>query len=1247
MPAVSIIMCSYNYARYIREAIDSLLGQTFTDFELIIIDNCSEDGSQDIIREYAGKDPRIRAVFHEKNMGISYSCSEGIDLATGDFIAWSAADDIYLPHWLEKSVEANLAGGKVMVHGEALIIDAKGKKNGKTFTDHYSSWQRAKDGDIFDELLHSNYINLATFVVPREFFHGVRPEESTSNYWDYLFTIDTASKYRYVFIEEPVMLYRVHGDNTTLKGFDQWSQEEANINRIVIERYRDRLMPQQEAILFHKIAAAYARLNIRSNLLRFLNHASRRVPEDRQLRSKIQWLENSVHQSRADWQTGLLRSLAAGADRPGGEATGGVFNRSIGDYMARVAGSDSITARGPVVATGEGGVDALLNSGLSLLERGRIKKALDVLDRALEKDEDNSSVVAARAIALAESGRMDEALSCFNRAVELDEKNVGAIINKGVFFIRQGNYLPAAQCFSLVTHIEHEYTRSYVYLGQALLLIGQPLDTIKVLDRAMMGGEDGAEYWLIRGIALLSLEEYDGAMGCFRNAGDRGLEDYSLMMNTGKCYSRCGRFKNAIRYYDRVLSMRPGDEQALVEKALACYGAELKEECMQVLASAVEQSGSVDTLLTAIKVHAAEGDLAGSLEMCDRVLEKQPECADALFTRSEILAYTGFPEEAFEPLEKALEIDPFDAGGWSLYASLLVEAGREEEAVSCLDRAIVEDPENVELHVNRGRLLHALGRGEEALASLTGALDLSPSDPELLSAVGLFLLMGGDARKAVTCFRKITSIDPDDASAWLNRAISEDQDGCRADAISSYERFLELGGSEDPGESEHARARIQELRDQSEAGTVTGTGQDEGPPSRRKVKALLVWPAFEDFTGLDSTWMPHGVAQIATEANLRGHQVEVLDGRVLKKGGTRNILATTDAEIVGISMISSFVGFASEMVEFIARHRPEIKVVLGGIHPTLYPEDFKEWSYTWLVRGEGEVVFSDILDGKIEPGIVKADPISLSLLSSVDRNLLKKEEQPFWDAKKPFATIIIGRGCPYSCTFCQPAESILFGKRIRSRPVSAVVEELKEIGARSFMIHDDCFTSMRSYVFEFCDAVEEMGVEWWCQGRADNVVNNPDMVIRMKEAGLKGMILGHESGDDRVLEAIKKGTTVSQNLESAALLKSLGIRVWSNLMIGLPAEIEPPSAVMNTIEMARKMQPDIISLCPFTPHPGSKLYDYCRDKSLMLRKEGDWKYFNRGAFEPKIKGPDYNFLSWALGEIVKCSLQNKPASSLI
>src|SRR6476660_2284633 len=101
-PTVSVILNCYNHEPYIGEAIESVLGQSFADFELIIIDNGSTDGSRRVIESYS--DDRIRLILHDGNESISRRLNEGIAAARGEFISILYSDDIFLPHKLQRQM---------------------------------------------------------------------------------------------------------------------------------------------------------------------------------------------------------------------------------------------------------------------------------------------------------------------------------------------------------------------------------------------------------------------------------------------------------------------------------------------------------------------------------------------------------------------------------------------------------------------------------------------------------------------------------------------------------------------------------------------------------------------------------------------------------------------------------------------------------------------------------------------------------------------------------------------------------------------------------------------------------------------------------------------------------------------------------------------------------------------------------------------------------------------------------------
>ncbi|HKQ33129.1 MAG TPA: glycosyltransferase family A protein, partial [Thermodesulfobacteriota bacterium] len=101
-PKVTVLMTVYNGEKFLNEAIDGILNQTFRDFEFLIINDGSTDGSREIIKSY--KDPRINLVDNESNIGLTASLNRGLSLAGGEYIARQDADDISLPERLEKQI---------------------------------------------------------------------------------------------------------------------------------------------------------------------------------------------------------------------------------------------------------------------------------------------------------------------------------------------------------------------------------------------------------------------------------------------------------------------------------------------------------------------------------------------------------------------------------------------------------------------------------------------------------------------------------------------------------------------------------------------------------------------------------------------------------------------------------------------------------------------------------------------------------------------------------------------------------------------------------------------------------------------------------------------------------------------------------------------------------------------------------------------------------------------------------------
>ncbi len=415
------------------------------------------------------------------------------------------------------------------------------------------------------------------------------------------------------------------------------------------------------------------------------------------------------------------------------------------------------------------------------------------------------------------------------------------------------------------------------------------------------------------------------------------------------------------------------------------------------------------------------------------------------------------------------------------------------------------------------------------------------------------------------------------------------------------------------------------------------------------MKILLIFPGIAE-TGFSKTkniaeygWINHGLCSLSACAKRAGHTVKLIDLRELT--GWDDLRGEVNAfgpDVAGITVMSVDFECAVEAAKVVKSCNRAIKVVVGGPHPSIMPDEvIKESSIDHIVAGEGEISFVKLLDdiknGRPIQKVITGEHPVLDELPFADRELFRIKESPierFLPA--PFVTII-GRGCIYNCSFCQPAERKIFGDKVRRRSVANVIAELKALrekyGFRSFMFHDDCLTEDKKWVMEFCAAYrkEKFNRPFVCQSRADIICNNEDMVRLMKRAGLVMFLVGFESGNQHILNFLRKGTKVEMNYRAARICKKYGVRVWANYMLGIPTETKDET--MDTVHMIHTIKPYRPSPAFFTPHPGSDLYDYCVKNGLSLITSH--RGYSRSPNEAKVKGLDYDFLRQALAQSKK------------
>ena len=204
-PLISVLMPVYNGEAYLREAIDSILGQTFTDFEFLIINDGSTDGTKDIILSYT--DPRIRYIENEQNLKLIATLNKGIDLCQGKYIARMDADDVSVPERLQKQVEYMEANVTVGILGTGFTSYGSSSKE----TCFYPS----SHDEIATMLVYQTTFSHPTVMIRTSVLrqHNVRFDPEFLHAEDFELWIRLIGVTKGANLQESLLNYRMHDTN--------------------------------------------------------------------------------------------------------------------------------------------------------------------------------------------------------------------------------------------------------------------------------------------------------------------------------------------------------------------------------------------------------------------------------------------------------------------------------------------------------------------------------------------------------------------------------------------------------------------------------------------------------------------------------------------------------------------------------------------------------------------------------------------------------------------------------------------------------------------------------------------------------------------------------------------------------------------------------------------------------------------------------------------------------------------------
>ena len=265
-PLVSVIMNCYNSSQYLREAIDSVLAQTYQNWEIVFWDNRSTDVSAEIFNSYS--DPRLRYCLAPERSKLGKARNLAVAQARGDWICFLDCDDIWLPVKLEQQI-AIIAGEDSdlgFVYGQMLVLCERGESESKwsarmrKYTKK-TLLSRLPEGQILEKLLTVNFVPLLTAIVNRKIYHEVGGiSEHFEQAEDYELFIKIAARKKVRAVQSIVALYRVHQSNNSIANSENSFREASEI----ISRY----LPAPAAIRgLMLLYATFARTQIESGKL--------------------------------------------------------------------------------------------------------------------------------------------------------------------------------------------------------------------------------------------------------------------------------------------------------------------------------------------------------------------------------------------------------------------------------------------------------------------------------------------------------------------------------------------------------------------------------------------------------------------------------------------------------------------------------------------------------------------------------------------------------------------------------------------------------------------------------------------------------------------------------------------------------------------------------------------------------------------------------------------------------------------
>lgn len=350
--------------------------------------------------------------------------------------------------------------------------------------------------------------------------------------------------------------------------------------------------------------------------------------------------------------------------------------------------------------------------------------------------------------------------------------------------------------------------------------------------------------------------------------------------------------------------------------------------------------------------------------------------------------------------------------------------------------------------------------------------------------------------------------------------------------------------------------------------------------------------------------------------------------------------------MVGVKVFSSFVREANEVMAVVKKVLPDVKIVIGGPHPSYAQGEAllscPQADVAVIGEGDGAIVelahcfekgksISDVeaicyRDGdsvRVNPKktFINVEELPLPAWDLMDPRLYGKFESLWFFCKgKNIAPVSAGRGCPFRCSFC--SDFILSGKKVRYRKIESVIEEIERLhtiyGVDEIHLTDSIFTMSKSYVYKFCESLikKNLRIRWATPyGTRLDTLDAP-MLRVMEQSGCYGTSVGIESGSRRMLEFMKKGISLEKIREKINLIKkTTNFLVQGFFILGYPTETR--ETMQETIDFACGLPLDMAMFSPFRATPGTEIAQYLKENEPEFTPDWGSQTVEKVAYHPR------------------------------